>query len=170
MDAAVKELDKAKPLADKESEITRKRFMLQYYRVAALRTEWRTQKNVLRAGSIIEYFTGAEKDQYWHVVRRDESFLLPASYRRIFLETVADEIANARETAAMIRASDQPLFSTGDVETAFVLPHNLAELLDKKAALMEAHKKDIDVLFPNCPPETFTDPTYEWADRAKADG
>jgi len=170
MDRAMKELDAVKPLLKGEKSITQKRFMVQYYRVAALRAEWRTQKNVLRAGSIIEYFTGPQKDQYWHVVRRDESFLLPATYRRLFLETMDDEIENARETAAMIRDAQVPLFTTGDVETAFVLPHNLPELLEKKIALIEAHKQDIDVLFPNCPPETFTDPTYEWADRAKADG
>jgi len=170
MDRAVRELDAAKPLLGRAGETTRKRFMLQYYRVAALRAEWRTQKNVLRAGSIIEYFTGEKKDEYWHVIRRDESFLLPATYRWLFLEAMDDEIANSRDMIAMIRGSDVPLFSTGDVESAFVLPHNLPELLEKKIALMEAHKGDIDVLFPNCPPETFTDPTYEWADRAKADG
>lgn len=43
-------------------------------------------------------------------------------------------------------------------------------MLETKIRLMETHKKDIDVLFPNCPPETFADPTYEWADKTTGDG
>lgn len=119
----------------------------------------------MRCASIMEFFTGDQKDQYWHVIRKDESFLEPATYRRLFLEAMDDEIANCRETIKLLRESDVPLVSTGDVEAVYVLPHNVADQLARKIVVMEAHKKDIDVLFPGCPPETFTDPTYEWADR-----
>jgi len=148
-----------------EPEDVRKRFMLQYRRVAMLGSVWRTQRNVMRCASIMEFFTGDQKDQYWHVIRKDESFLEPATYRRLFLEAMDDEIANCRETIKLLRESDVPLVSTGDVEAVYVLPHNVADQLARKIVVMEAHKKDIDVLFPGCPPETFTDPTYEWADR-----
>ena len=68
----------------------------------------------------------------------------------------------------MMADSEITLFSTGK-EQSFVLPDNLPEQLAKKMSIMEAHKGDIDLLFPNCPPETFTDPTYEWADTTTDD-
>jgi len=165
MDRAMAILERAEKKAQREEEIIRKRFALQRNRIAALRAVWRTQRNVLRCQSIIDFFTGEKKEEYWHVIRKDESFLEPPTYRRLFLEAMDDEIANCREIAKLIRESEVPLIGTGDVETSFVLPRNLPELLEKKIALMEAHKGDIDVVFPNCPPERFTDPTYEWADK-----
>jgi len=165
MNRALDTLDEAKARLDAEDEDVRKRFMLQYARVAIMRAIWRTQRNVLRTQTTIEFFTGEKKDEYWHVIRRDESFLLPATYRRLFLEAVDDEIANCRDIIRLIRESDVPLIHTDEVEEQYILPRNLPELIEKKMALMEAHKGDIDILFPNCPPETFTDPTYEWADK-----
>lgn len=148
--------------------MTKKRFMLQYYRVAALRAIWRTQRNVLRCGSIIEFFTGERKEEYWHGIRKDESYLEPGTYRRLFLEAMDDEIENCRDIVRMMADSEVTLMATGK-EQSFVLPENLAEQLEKKISIMEAHKGDIDLLFPNCPPETFTDPTYEWADTTTDD-
>ena len=162
MDRAMRTLEDAMPKAPKSD--AEKRFRLQWLRVKAARAIWRNQRNVLRCGSTIEFFTGEKKEEYWHVIRKDESFLEPATYRRLFLEAVDDEIANCREIIALLGEKDATLFSTGD-EQSFVLPRNLGEQLEKKISIMEAHKKDIDVLFPNCPPETFADPTYEWADR-----
>lgn len=165
MNHAVEGMEAVFAKLDKESEDMKARFMRHYRRVAMLRAVWRTQRNVMRAASIIEYFTGEKKDEYWHVIRRDESFLMPATYRRLFLEAMDDEAANCREMIKLMRESDVPLIATGDVEAVYVLPHNLPEQLEKKIAVMEAHKGDIDILFPNCPPETFSDPTYEWADK-----
>ncbi|MCD6406087.1 MAG: hypothetical protein J7M19_09695 [Planctomycetes bacterium] len=149
-------------------EMTKKRFTLQYHRVAAARAIWRTQRNVFRCGSIIEFFTGERKEEYWHGIRKDESYLEPGTYRRLFLEAVDDEIKNCRNIIKMMADSEITLFSTGK-EQSFVLPDNLPEQLAKKMSIMEAHKGDIDLLFPNCPPETFTDPTYEWADTTTDD-
>ncbi len=155
-------------LDNKADEMTRKRFTLQYYRVAATRAIWRTQRNVLRCGSIIEFFTGERKEEYWHGIRKDESYLEPGTYRRLFLEAVDDEIQNCRDMIRMMAESEVPLIATGK-EQSFVLPENLPEQLARKISIMEAHKADIDLLFPNCPPETFTDPTYEWADTTTDD-
>jgi hypothetical protein len=133
------------------------------------RAIWRTQRNVLRCGSTIEFFTGPRKEEYWHVIRKDESFLEPPTYRRLFLEAMDDEIANCRDMIRLMAESDVTLISTGD-EQSFILPKNLQELLETKIRLMEAHRKDIDVLFPDCPPETFADPTYTWADKTTSNG
>jgi hypothetical protein len=164
MDRAMKTLDAARGKMEGEEDGARKRFERECGRVAALRALWRTQRNVLRAGSIIEFFTGEKKDEYWHVLRKDEYCYEPATYRRFFLEAVDDEIANSREMIALMKESDEPLIGTGEPEASFVLPTNLTELLEKKIALMEAHRDDIDALFPNCPEETFADPSYDWAD------
>jgi len=164
---AVRDMEAALPaIAD---ETLRKRFKLQLDRIMVTRAIWRTQRNVLRCGSTIEFFTGPRKEQYWHVIRKDESFLEPPTYRRLFLEAVDDEIANCRDMIRLMAESEVTLISTGD-EQSFVLPKNLPQLLENKIRLMEAHKKDIDVLFPNCLPETFADPTYTWADKTTADG
>jgi len=164
LNRATAELESAFPMLDREDDGARRRFMRQYRRVAMLRAAWRTQRNVYRVGSIIEFFTGEKQDEYWHVVRKDESFYEPPTYRRFFLEAVDDEIVNCREVIKLMLESDVPLLAMGEVEDRYVLGPNLVEQLDKKIAVMEAHKKDIDVLFPNCPPEKFADPTYEWAD------
>ena len=132
MDRAV---DAVKPaLRDGKGEDgpAQERFLLQYRRIAALRAVWRNQRNVLRAASIIEFFTGAKKDEYWNVIRKDESFHTPATYRRFFLEAMDDEAANAREVIRLIRESDVKLFNTG-AEDTFVLPDNLAELLGRRS-------------------------------------
>jgi len=164
MDRAVATLAAAAKGLEGEEDGNHTRFVREARRVAALRALWRTQKNVLRAGSIIEFFTGEKKDEYWHVIRKDEYCYEPATYKRFFLEAVADEIENSMEMIALLRESDVPLIGTGEPEASFVLPANLAELLEKKIALMEAHKGDIDILFPNCPQESFADPNYDWAD------
>ncbi len=167
MNRAVADLEGAMESLEREDESTRKNFMRQYRRVATVCAIWRTQRNVLRAGSIIEFFTGEKQEEYWNVIRKDESYLLPATYRRLFLEAMDDEIENCREIIRLMRESEVVLINTGDVDEAFVLPHYLTEQLERKIEVMEAHKGDIEVLFPNCPEETFTDPTYEWADRNK---
>jgi len=164
MDRAVRDLEAAMEKLTGEEEGVRKRFLREYRSVAALRAFWRTQRNVLRAGSIIEFFTGEKQDEYWNVLRKDEYCYEPATYRRFFLEAVDDEMENCRELIELIAQSDAPLFWTGRKEESFVLPDNVAELFEKKIALMEAHRGDIDLLFPNCPEESFADPTYEWAD------
>ena len=142
----------------------RERFILQRGRIEMLRAVWRTQRNVLRCGSTIEFFTGDKKEQYLHGVRRDESFLEPGTYRRLFLEAMDDEIENCREMTRLMAESPAPLIATGEPESSFVLSSKLADQFAEKIAVMERHKGDIDILFPNCPPETFADPTYGWAD------
>lgn len=164
MNRATEDMKAAMDSLDSEEEGIRKRFMREYRRIGALRAFWRTQKNVLRAGSIIEFFTGEKQDEYWNVLRKDEYCYEPATYRRFFLEATDDEIANCRELIELMSESDVPLFWTAEKEESFALPTNMAELFEKKIALMEAHRGDIDILFPNCPAETFADPTYEWAD------
>jgi len=164
MGRAVDDLESAFGKLEKEDDDTARRFMLEYRRIAVLRAFWRTQRNVLRAGSIIEFFTGERRDEYWNIIRKDESFLEPPTYRRLFLEAVEDEIENCRDLIRLMKESDVPLIATGAVEASFVLPDNVSELLERKIALMEAHRGDIDVLFPDCPPERFTDPNYDWAD------
>ncbi|MCD6405050.1 MAG: hypothetical protein J7M19_04430 [Planctomycetes bacterium] len=165
MNRAVETLETALEKAIEDVTIER-RFRLQYYRVVIARDIWRTQRNVFRCGSIIEFFTGARQDEYWHVIRKDESFLEPGTYRRLFCEAVDDEIDNCREMIQLMGESDVELLSTGD-EQSFILPCNLAEQLEKKIAIMEAHKDDVDILFEGCPPEMFTDPIYDWADKNK---
>ncbi len=164
MNRAKELLDAAQPLVEKEDEPVRKRWNLLRDRVLALRAVWRTQRNVLRAQSIIEFFTGEKKDRYWNVIRKDESFFEPPTYRRFFLEAVDDEIENCREMIRLMRESEVELIETGDIETTYTLPRNLPDVIEKKIALMEAHKGDIDVLFPDCPEERFADPNYDWAD------
>lgn len=133
-----------------------------YRRIAILRAVWRTTRNVFQCGSIIEHFTSP---------RRAEFEERAPTFRRVFLEGIEDEIANSRETVRLIRESPEPLIATGEVESSFVLPRNLAEQIEKKIALMESHRADIDVLFPNCPPEVLKDETYEETDKKlKAEG
>jgi len=129
---------------------------LQYRRAAALRAIWRTQRNVLRCGSIIEYFTGD---------RRGEFEPHAAAWKRLFLEAMDDEAANIRELIDLIRDSDVPLINTGDEESSFSLPHNLTELLEKKLVLMAAHRGDIDELFPGVGDDRFEPETYGEIDR-----
>jgi hypothetical protein len=164
-DRAIATLDGAAKRLDKEDAAAQAGFLHEQRRVAILRAFWRTQRNVMRTESTIEFFTGERKDEYWHVVRRDESFLLPATYRRLFLEAMDDEIANCKEIIALLTDKGAPVINTGETDEQYVFGKDLPELLGKKIALMEAHKGDIDLLFPNCPEETFTDPTYEWADK-----
>jgi len=164
MDRATKFLDDAEETTQSLDETTRKRWRLLCDRVAALKAVWRTQRNVLRAQSIIEFFTGDKQDEYRHVIRRDESFHEPPTYRRFFLEAMQDEIENAREYLRLIREQEVEIFETGEVETTFVLPRDLGELIEKKIALIEAHMDDIDILFGDVGPERYADPTYEWAD------
>jgi len=141
-----------------------KRFDLQYRRIAMLRAFLRTQRNVLRAGSIIEYFTGAEKEMFFNPRRIEDTRGTPESYRRVFLETLDDEIENCRDMIALLEESDVPLVATGEVETRFTLPPDLTGMLRKKIAAMEAHKGDIDALFPGVGPDPFKPPDYVWAD------
>ena len=170
MDRAVRTLEGRFAELEAAEDGVRDRFMLAYRRVAALRAIWRTQRNVLRCGSTIEYFTGSRKDEFWHVIRKDESYLEPGTHRRLFLEAMEDEIANAREIIRLVAESKETLIWTGDVEQSFVLPRDFTRQLEKKIEVMERHKADIDALFPGCPPETFTDPTYEWADKTLGKG
>jgi len=137
-------------------------FRRQYHRVAILRCIWRTQRNVLRCGSIIEYFTGAKKDWFWSGRRKDESYFEAPTYRRLFLEGVDDEMENCREIIKLLDESDEPLIPMGQQESAFVYGKDLPGQLKRKIDIMAAHKDDIDILFPNCPEETFTDPNYAW--------
>lgn len=165
LDRAVSALEAAMSLAGEGGE--KDRFILQYRRVRALRAVWRTMKNVYLCGSIVEYFSGPRKDEYWNVIRRDESFKMPATYRRLFLEGVDDEITNCREIAALLAEPGPGVIATTEMGSTWTYGPDLPALLEKKISIMEAHKKNIDVLFPNCPPETFTDPTYEWADKRR---
>ena len=164
MNRAVAILDADADAVAEADDLTKKRWRLQYDRIRALRAVWRTQRNVLRAQSIIEFFTGEKKDSYWNVIRKDESFYEPPTYRRFFLEAMDDEIENCREILALMRESEVELLETGDLETTYMLGKNLPELIEKKIAIMESHKGDIDVLFPNCPEERYADPNYDWAD------
>ena len=99
---AVAGLEEAMPRLEGEEEGARQRFMLQYRRIAILRALWRTQRNVYRTESIIQFFTGSQQDEYWHVIRKDESFYEPPTYRRLFLEAMDDEIANCREIIRLL--------------------------------------------------------------------
>ncbi|MHC4711690.1 MAG: hypothetical protein ACYTAN_00285 [Planctomycetota bacterium] len=128
----------------------------QHRRVAVLRAVWRTQRNVLRCGSIIEYFTGD---------RRSEFQPGASTWKRLFLEAIDDEKENMTELIRLISKPDSPLINTGPVESSFDLPHNLAELLEKKIALMDAHRGDIDVLFPGVGEDDFRPETYGDIDR-----
>jgi len=142
----------AKAGQDPNADVVR----LQHFRASALRALWRTQRNVLRCGSIIEYFTGE---------RRAEFEPHATTWRRRFLEARDDEAANIRELIALINESDTPLIATSDEESSFDLPHNLAELLEKKLALMEAHRADIEELFPGVGEDRFEPDTYGDIDR-----
>ena len=125
-------------------------------RIAPLAALWRTQRNGFHCGAIIEYLKSDRKAEF--------EKRAPA-LRREFLEGVDDELTNCRELIALLASSKVALIDTGDVESSFVLPHNLPELLEKKIALMEAHRADSDVLFPNCPDEILKDATYEDTDK-----
>jgi len=163
MDMAVEVLREAgAPLGAQDAEA--KRFDLQYRRIAMLRAFLRTQRNFLSAGSIIEYFTGPEKGMFFNPQRIEDTRGTPESHKHRFLEAVDDEIENCREIIKLIEESDVPLIATGEVETRFTLPADLAGLLEKKIAAMEAHKGDIDDLFPGVGPDRFEPPDYAWAD------
>jgi len=163
MDGAVNVLREAgAPLGAQDAEA--KRFDLQYRRIAMLRAFLRTQRNFLSAGSIIEYFTGPEKGMFFNPQRIEDTRGTPESHKRRFLEAVEDEIENCRDIIKLIRESDVPLIATGEVETRFTFPSDLAGMLEKKIAAMEAHKGDIDDLFPGVGPDRFEPPDYAWAD------
>lgn len=149
MERALRTLEEALSGAGESDEARRLR--QQYYRVATLRAVWRNQRNVLRCGSIIEYFTGD---------RRSEFQQQAPTYRRWFLEGMDDEIENSRELVRLIDASPWKLIATGPRESSFVLPENLVDLFEKKIALMEVHRRDIDVLFPGVGKDDFNPETY----------
>jgi len=127
-----------------------------YRRIAILRALWRTHRNFYQSGSIIEYMKSD---------RRAEFEKHMPTWKRIFLEGVDDEIANCREMIKLLRESDVPLIATGDVESSFVLPHNLPEQLETKISLMQKYRGDVALLFPNCPEEELKDETYEETDQ-----
>ena len=165
---AVDTLDAAEEILAGESEENRRRFIHQRGVVAMLRAIWRTQRNVLRGGSIIEFFTGEKKDSYWNVVTKDETFLLPAAYKRLFLEAVDDEMENCRDMIKLIFESEMPLINMSDRDEWFELPREkLRWQLDEKIRLMEKHKADIDALFPGVGEDRHLPPVYDWADKCK---
>ena len=157
MARALKTLEKA--IAEAAEGPERKRLIGHYRRIAILAGAWRTHRNVFVCGSIIEYMKSDRKAEFEKRA---------PTYRRLFLEGMDDEITNCREMVKLIRESDVPLIAMGDVESSFVLPRNLAEQLETKIALMEKYRPDIDLLFPNCPPEVLKDETYEETDQKLA--
>ncbi|MHC4714080.1 MAG: hypothetical protein ACYTAN_12545 [Planctomycetota bacterium] len=168
MNRALATLDEALVGFDKEDAEVKKRFVHQRNVVAMLRAVFRTQRNVYRAGSIIEFFTGEKEEEYWNVVTKDETCLLPAAYKRLFLEAVDDEIRNCREMLRLIAESDVPLIHLGEKDEWFELPADkLPSQIEKKIGLMEKHKADIDALFPGVGDDMGMPPTYEWADKCK---
>ncbi|MGZ5438926.1 MAG: hypothetical protein ACXWFJ_03675, partial [Candidatus Aminicenantales bacterium] len=126
---------------DKASGGARKVFVDQLDRLRALRSYFRTLRNtaawVAGVHGFIEATDPAEKD------RR----------RAAVGAMVDDEIANARELAVLFESSKtrfMPIDPTG--ETFNMYGTNLAELIRKKIALMEAHRDD----------EPRIDPDFMW--------
>ena len=154
MDRAVGTLDEALAAAGDGPEA--KALSEERDRVAILRAVWRNQRNVLQCGSIIERLAGPRRAEFWKRA---------AALKARFLEGMDDEIANAREIAALLKGSAVPLLNTGEKESSFVYPATLPDLLEKKIALMEAHRKDIDILFPNVGDEVPDVETYEDTDK-----
>ncbi|MCD6406086.1 MAG: hypothetical protein J7M19_09690 [Planctomycetes bacterium] len=149
MNRAVATLETALEAAGDTQEA--RRLKNQYYHVAALRAVWRNQRNVLQCGSIIEFVTGQRLSEFEEQA---------ATYRRLFLEGMDDEVDNTREMIRLINESSEKLISTGKRESSFVLPENLVELFEKKIALMQAHRGDIDALFPGVGEDDFNPETY----------
>lgn len=168
MNRALRTLDEAAAALAKEDEQMQKRFLHQRQVIEMLRAVWRTQRNVYRAGSIVVFFTGGSKDEYWNVITKDETFLLPAAYKRIFLDTIDDEIENARETLRLLAESEKPLLHLGEKDEWFELPADkLPGQIEKKIGLMEKHKADIDALFPGVGEDQYLPPIYDWADKCR---
>lgn len=154
MDRALETLDAALTRAGGAPEA--KALKEQRDRVAILRGVWRNQRNVLQCGAIIEWLASPRRAEFWKRA---------AALKKRFIAGMDDEIVNAREIIALIRGSKVALLNTGEKESSFVYPTNLAELLEKKIALMEAHRKDIDVLFPNVGEDVPDVETYEETDK-----
>ncbi|MGZ5424091.1 MAG: hypothetical protein ACXW2V_05755 [Candidatus Aminicenantales bacterium] len=152
-DAAVAQADRAtwKPLdeaigvlggaAGRETGGTRSVLVDQLDRLRALRSYFRTLRNtaawVAGVHGFIEATDPAEKERRRAMVR----------------EMVDDEIANARDLAALFESSKtrfMPIDPTG--ETFNMYGTNLPELIRKKISLMEAHRND----------EPRIDPDFMW--------
>jgi len=154
MERALETIDGALSSAAEGSE--RKALKEQRDRIAMLRVVWRTQRNVLQCGSIIESLASERRAEFWKRA---------AALKQHFLVGMDDEMANMREAIALIRNSAVTLINTGEKESSFVLPANVAELLERKIALMEAHRSDIDVLFPSVGEDVPEVETYEETDK-----
>ena len=153
MDRAVETLDAALAEAGgAEAEALKE----QRDRVAILRGAWRNQRNVLQCGAIIEWLASPRRAEFWKHA---------AALKKRFIAGMDDETANAKEIIGLIRGSRVALINTGEKESSFVYPANVAELLEKKIALMEAHRKDIDILFPNVGEDVPDVETYEETDK-----
>ncbi|MHC4713349.1 MAG: hypothetical protein ACYTAN_08795 [Planctomycetota bacterium] len=166
-DRAVATLGKGLLKAETAGEAQRNCYWSEHRHISITRAIWRNMRNVFRAGSIIEFFTGEEKDSYWNMITKDESYFLPAAYKAFFLEAVDDEMENCREIIRLMEESPEKLILTGPKDEPFCFGPDLAAQLAEKISVMERHRADIDTLFPNVGEDEGLPPTYDWADKCK---
>ena len=110
----------------------------QWVRLSALRCWLTTQRNVAAWVVGVPGFMEAESEE-----ERE-------GCRRVLAEAVESELANSRRLMALLETGVEFMATTDQAETPLIHGGNLEELLEKRMALMEAHRND----------EPYIDPEY----------
>jgi hypothetical protein len=113
----------------------------QYDRMRALRSWYRTQRNVTAWVAGVHTYLES-KD---HKTRKQ--------CRRLLHDMVLDEIENTKDLLDLWETSTTNWMIVSDVgETTFIYYHNIGELMKRKIQLMTGHEDD----------EPYVDPDFQW--------
>jgi hypothetical protein len=110
----------------------------QWVRLSALRCWLTTQRNVAAWVVGVPGFMEAESEEE------------RKGCRRVLADLVESELANSRRLMALLDTGVEFMATTDQAETPLIHGGNLRELLEKRMALMEAHRND----------EPYIDPEY----------